>query len=239
MKRKFFRVIGMQRSGIHAVAEWIRMSHALQGYSVHYDNAVSMEKPNEIAKFLPAKGDLEESFLWMVEHEDVHFIDMPVLSPKLTSNFEYHDILVIRDVFNTMASRRKMNPQLFSRRAVQLWRQYGAEALGNTDYLGPNKTVVLFNKWHQSGLQGQPPEILGYRKQIAAKLGIQEVGAETIKLAVNSSFDPPTTPSNELKLFDRWKNYEDQNFWSAFDSPVYAMNTKLFGEMPEIAKLIK
>lgn len=230
MNRKFLRVVGMQRSGIHAVAEWVRMSLAVQGYSVQFDNAVPMERPNELAKYLPPKGDLAEAFLWMVEHEDIQFLDMPALSPKLYANFEYADVLVIRDVFNTMASRRKMNPNLFSRRAVQMWKQYAAEALNATDFLGPNKVVVTFNKW-----LGEP-----YRTAIAGKFGIDGAGVEQTKLSVASSFDPPTTPVNELKLLERWKTYaDDPGFWSVFDPQVVALNSKLFGEDEEVLKHLK
>ena len=231
MNRKFIRVTGMQRSGIHAVTEWIRMSHAGMGYSCWYDNAVSMDRPNDIAKFLPPSGDKEEAFLWMVEHEDVMFVDMPVLSSKIQKNFEFIDVLVIRDVFNTMASRRKMDERFFNRRAVQQWKYFACEARDLTNFLGPNKVVVNFNKWFAD---------MKYRETVAGKLGFEGVGADTDKMAVTSFWEPTATKSSTLKLFDRWKNYkDDQNFWSVFDNQVYDLNTGLFGEMPEVAKLIR
>lgn len=237
MNRKFLRVVGMQRSGIHAVAEWIRMSLADQhGYSFQFDNAIPMDKPNEFAKYLPPKGDLAEPFLWMVEHEDINFIDMPVLNPKLHTNFEYADVLVIRDVFNTMASRRKMNANLFSRRAVQLWKQYAAEALNGTDFLGPNKIVVAFNKWHDSRWS----ENTAFITAVGDRFGISGGGVLLDKLSVGSSFEPPTTLAKDLKVFDRWQTYaDDPAFWAVFDQQVLALNTKLFGENPEVLKHLK
>lgn len=233
MNRKFFRVIGMSRSGIHAVADWIRMSHAEMGYTCHYDNAIPMERPNDIAKFLPPKGELSESFLWMVEHEDVHFLDMPVLNPKIASNFEFTDVLVIRDVFNTMASRRKMNERgLFSRRHIQQWKQFAFEALEQTSFLGPNKVVVKFNQWHQQRDD--------YRSVVAKACGIEGVGAESNKVVGHSSWEPNTTPASELKLFERWRNYaEDPAFWAVFDKQVYDLNSSLFGSDSEVLKFIK
>jgi len=232
MNRKFFRVIGMSRSGIHAVASWIRMSHVEMGYAYHYDNTVPMTFPNEQAKFLPPSGDKNEAFLWMVEHEDINFLDMPVLNSKIYTNFEFTDVLVIRDVFNTMASRRKMNEKgWFSRRHIQQWKQFAFEALDQTKFLGPNKVVVFFNGWHK-----EPAK----RELIAKDFGIIGVGADTSKSATQSSWDAPTVPVAEMKLFDRWQNYaEDPMFWSVFDKQVYDLNTQLFGPNEEVLKYIK
>jgi len=233
MKRKFFRVFGMTRSGIHAVAEWVRMSHAEVGYSCHYDNAVSMDRPNELAKFLAPKGDLTEHFLWMVEHEDIIFLDMPVISPKIYENFECCDVLVIRDVFNTMASRKRLHDPLFTRRAIQQWKSFAWEALDKTQFIGPNKIVVKYNQWFIPPHEGE-------RAAFAKKFGIEGIGSDTTKLAVASSWEPPTTPAHELKVLERWKNYvDDAGFWKLFDSQVVDLNTLLFGRNEEVEKLIK
>lgn len=224
----------MQRSGIHAVAEWIRMSLAMQGYNTHYDNAVPLERPSDIARFLPPKGDLEESFLWMVEHEDAQFIDLPPIHPKICANFECYDVLVIRDVFNTMASRRKMNTNHFSRRAVQMWKQYAFEASGATNFLGinSNKVVVRYNAWHKQPHEGS------YRETVAKSFQIEGVGSEVpLKQSANSSWQPPATLVSELLVFDRWKNYaDDEAFWNVFkgDKQLYELNTNLFGPNQEI-----
>lgn len=231
MNRKLIRVFGLQRSGLHAVCDWIKLSLAEQsGYSATFENDVSVDRPNEIAKFLPAKGDLAEPFLWMTEHEDSVLIDLPLLNPKLAANYEITDVLVVRDLFNTLASRRKLDQKLFNRRSVQLWKQFLFEAQGKTTFLGPNKVVVNFNDWSANK----------ERERVAASLGITGVGAKTDKLAVNSSWQPPTTPVAELQLTERWKNYkEDATFWAVFDKSLYELNASVFGGNDEVAALIK
>lgn len=231
LKRKFIRVIGMQRSGIHAVADWIRMSHAGMGYSSWYDNAVNMDRPNDIAKFLPPSGEKAEPFLWMVEHEDIMFVDVPLLNEKIYNNFEFTDVLVIRDLFNTMASRRKMDERFFNRRTIQQWKHFACEAQNLTNFLGPNKVVVNFNKWFSD---------MKYREEVAGKFGIDGVGVGTEKMAVQSYWQPTVTKSSDLALFDRWKNYQaDKDFWTVFDRQAYDLNTSIFGKNEEVAKLIR
>src|ERR1700753_3658352 len=195
MNRKMIRISGMARSGIHAVAEWIRMSHAEEGYSCHYDNNFSLEHPNNLAKFLPPSGDKVEPFLWMIEHEDILFVDMPVLSPKIFKNFDFVDVLVIRDAYNTMASRRKLNENMFSRRVLQQWKQFACEALDQTNFLGPNKIVVNFNSW------AKDPFVGGYREEIAKKFELAGIGSATEKISATSSWEPNQQHSSRLQLF--------------------------------------
>ncbi len=232
MQRKMMRVVGLARSGIHAVSEWIRMSHAEMGYSTQFDNILPLERPNDIAKLFPPSGDKNEPFLWMVEHEDQMLIDIPSISPKLLNNFEFTDVIVIRDVFNMMASRRKHNEKWAVRRVIQLWKTYAFEALNKTTFLGPNKKVVNFNKWHAEPLAG------GYREEVAKDFGIPDLGADTSKQATpGSSWDKMSVPASELKLFDRWKNYADvPEFWSLFDKQAYDLNTALFGPNEGVLK---
>lgn len=229
MNRKLIRVFGVQRSGLHAVADWIKLSHAEQfGYSIIFENAVSLERPNEIAKFLPLKGDLAEPFLWMTEHEDCVLIDLPNIHPKLSANYEITDVVVVRDVFNTMASRRKMNGNMFNRRAIQLWKQFAFEAKGSTSFLGPKKLVVNFNDWIDSA----------NRSEYAKELQITGIGSQTDKQAAGSSWQP-NVPASELKLTERWKNYiDDSSFWNLFDAQTYELNASIFGENTDIKKLL-
>jgi hypothetical protein len=201
------------------------------GYSSFYDNNAPLDRPNDIAKFLPPSGDKEETFLWMIEHEDIMFVDIPILNPKLFANFEFTDVVVIRDVFNTMASRRKMDERFFSRRAVQQWKHFACEAKNLTNFLGPNKVVVTFNQWHSD---------MKYREKIAQGFGIDGVGVGTEKMASTSYWEPTVTKSSDLKLFDRWKNFPaGSDFWAVFDRQVYDLNTSLFGANEEVAKLIR
>lgn len=230
MNRKLVRVIGMQRSGIHAVADWIKMSHVGMGYSCWFDNNAQLERMNDVAKFLPPSGEKEEAFLWLVEHEDIMFVDLPSMNKKLFQNFDYIDVLVIRDVFNTMASRRKMDERFFNRRTLQQWKHYACEANNLTNFLGPNKVVVNFNKWFSD---------TKYRGEVAAKFGIEGVGASTERMVVPSYWQPNVAKSSDLLVFDRWKNYQaDQAFWDVFDRQVYDLNTNLFGKNEDVLKLI-
>lgn len=225
MQRKMMRVVGMARSGIHAVSEWLRMSHAEMGYDTQFDNLLPLERPNDIARLFPVSGDKSEPFLWMIEHEDQMLIDLPTLSPKLHNSFEFYDVMIIRDVFNTMASRKKHNEKWAARRSIQLWKTYAFEALNKTNFLGPNKKVINFNKWHAK------PYIGSYREEVAKEFGITDLGSDTSKQATpGSSWDKLTVPVADMKLFDRWKNYADvPEYWSLFDKQAYDLNTALFG----------
>lgn len=228
MNRKMFRVMGMTRSGIHPVVEWIKASYVANGFACQFDNRIQIEYPNTIAKFLPMKPDEGDSerFLWLVEHEDVQFTDMPELREKLFTNFDVVDVLVVRDVFNTMASRFKVAKHLHSRRNVNVWKSYAYEALGRTSFLGPKKVVVNFNSWVDD---------MDYRRKMAGQLGILEMGADTSKqVPPFSAFDNPEVKVADLKLNERWVEFiPDKDFWGAFDKDVLKLNTELFGGVDE------
>jgi len=242
MQRKFVRVLGIARSGIHAVSDWIRLSFAEQmGYSCQFDNLCSFERISELAKFLPPAGDKNEAFMWMVEHEDVPLIDLPMLPSKIYTNYDVVDVLIIRNVFNMMASRRHMQSPSFTRRTVQLWKSYAFEALNHTNFTGPNKVVIKYDLW-----QKQPwvaTEGVETRATFAKLLGIEDIGSETTNMSPFSpvsAWQPSTTPGPELKSLERWKSYaENKDFWLVFDKQAYDLNTALFGPDEEILQYLK
>ncbi|ESR25722.1 hypothetical protein [Lutibaculum baratangense] len=136
-------------------------------------------------------------------------------------------LLVLRDPFNLFASRIRMGCDLSSHVAQRMWKQHARAALGGGSARPAGLRVVLYNRWAVDRT---------YRRDLAHALGIAftDQGANEVPdCAGGSSFDGTAFDGRpeHMALAGRWRRYADApDFWRIFDEETLAMSERLFGE---------
>lgn len=251
------RVIGLRRSGNHAIINWIWKQH---GEDVTHLNNLQVKcnpyrflyehYPTERLK-REALGNFTEKELLIYSYEDRHLEDIthPSFERKhdlyLGKSAKRYDLLILRDPFNCFASRIKMyyNKQfdkkntIMNQKSLQLWLDYAREFLGETHFLKHNKICINYNLWCSD---------IEYRQKLAEQLGLEFTDAEFNRVKEQgggSSFDGLNLSgkSDQMKLTERWKQMaDDPYFLQLINEPeVIKYSYKIFGEVPGTEFLLK
>lgn len=245
------RLIGMSRSGNHALLQWI-LAQA-EGRTCFLNAAEGKSNP-----FLTARPIDTGQCCWtniqdfdllaeqqgrhcrkdylIFSHEDGY------LRRSCSADYEAQhdafvghsrrriDVLILRDPFNLFASRRKQLWNLLTpKTTVKVWKQHAREFLGRTRHLRHNSVFVSYNRW----CTDKP-----YRRQIAESLGLTftDAGRNDIwPCNGGSSFDGHAYHgrAGAMKVFDRWRHYaDDPSFRAMFDAEVCTLSDEIFGTLP-------
>lgn len=256
-----FRVVGMSRSGNHAIINWIISQ--LQGrycflncaepktnpfftarpleqdktYRVNYqDFDLEAERRGDFSKKDYLIHSYEDCFLGMLNNKAFDEQHDSFLGPSRRKE----DIIILRDPFNLFASRKKSG--LFNRKK-------GAKNKPVTPL-----TAVRIWKQHAREAIGEKKYLrhkrtfinynlwtydYGYRKNIAAALGLHftDTGIEDVSsCAGGSSFDGLkfTNQAKSMKVLERWKHYaDDPDYINIFDDEMISLSNKIFGHIPD------
>lgn len=260
------RIIGMSRSGNHAILQWIL--EQTPGRSLFLNcvepatNPFRTARPlgngkRAVASFEPfdletaAEGHLRPKDWLFYSYEDV-FLGMVCSTTFEAAREEWLgrsrrrvDVLILRDPFNLLASRRRGGfhrgnpdapPDMVSERhAVRIWKQHAREFLGERDHLGPRKICISYNRWTRS---------MAYRREVARRLGLPFDDGAALRVpatAGGSSFDG-TDADGEAHRMDvtrRWLHFaEDEGFRALFDPDLVDLSDRIFGPLPDIAELL-
>jgi hypothetical protein len=238
-------VAALQRSGHHAIINWIVANSAAP------------------ACFLNDCRPNLNPFLTCAREDETH------LSPKnlLIYNYEDHElkelftpefmdnrsrwfgkskcsthVLIIRDPFNNFASKyrwaingTKWTPQMewITRVLPGLWKAYAKEFLGLTNFIPAPKILLDYNRWFAD---------VKYREDTASRLelGSADKGlTEVAKWGPNTwgdSFDNMKFDgrAHEMKVFERWRYFaDDPVFRDLFrDSELLSLSQEIFGVIP-------
>jgi hypothetical protein len=233
INKQEFRVVGMMRTGNHAIISWLR--NQVKGKAFHLNNLIVDENPYrhkyyKLSDFYPqhktrienyrlqATGNLIPRDCLIYNYEDYD------LSKVFSDRFEKthdlylgktelrHDIIIIRDPFNLIASRLKSNMisvKDFRQNFVDLWIAYAKEYVGETNYLKHNKLCISYNQWCSN---------IDYRRSIADRLNLEfsDTGIDNIAShGGGSSFDKSNLniKASEMETSKRWKHYADDPYY--------------------------
>ena len=245
------RVVGMSRSGNHAIIEWL-LSQA-DGRVCFLNCAEARTNPFWSARPLgpgwdtPAhrvsyddfcldaerRGELGRKHLLVHSYEDTFLTALSDArqphdpARHVGRSGRRVDALVLRDPLNLFASRRAsgvgyMEPQT----AVRLWIQHAREFLGERHHLRPGRIAISYNRWVASA---------GYRRAIAERLGLRcDDGAlrSVASCAGGSSFDGLDYDgrADQMAVLDRWRSYADDPGFRRLLSPlVLELSARIFG----------
>ena len=254
------RVAGMQRSGNHAIINWIM--RLCSGKICFLNNVDPLKNPYLTYKDKNLKNidedefekDKEKSGRAIKKDYLIYSYEEHPLQDSFNREFEKNhdkflgksskrfDVLIIRDPYNFFASRIKLeefgilNSRIHlidekSKKVVaNLWKDYAKEYLGKTNYLKNNKIVISYNKWNSDK---------NYRKLLAKKfkLKFKDLKDEHMsKYGPGSSFDKfkYKGQAHKMKVLERWKVFKDYPFYRSIfeDKELVGLSDKIFGKIP-------
>ncbi|MHA1469269.1 MAG: hypothetical protein ACTSSP_01765 [Candidatus Asgardarchaeia archaeon] len=248
INQKEIRVLGLKRTGHHAVINWIIKQ--TKG-TVCFINDVKVDRnPFRTSNAYSSikdrkkqmKGDLRKKDLLIYSYEDKLWEEC--ITQFYEDNRESYvgkskekiDILIVRDPFNHFASRLKTN------RKKCLW-SWGEENEENAKYYmekwknhtkkylhfkeSENVVIIDYNKWARN----KP-----YREELANRLGIEftDDGFEEItKAGGGSAFTGRKLDgkASQMDILNRWKVfYGDPYYLSLFDKEIMELSKKIWTE---------
>jgi len=233
---KEIRFIGLQRSGNHAVINWI-LKQCKSNYL--FFNDVDPVDPLSRSRIVEESCNSNEVGCLLYSYEDrlLNVISSAKFYPKVntynTKIKKRYDVLVIRDPFNLFASRLKHSAvptdtslYISGLSTPNLWITYAKEYLNETSYLNNNKVVINYNRWCISE---------SYRREIANALELNFTDSgfhEITKYGQGSSFDKTAFNGNAnmMNTDSRWEIYKnDQEYIALFrDKKIIELSNKIF-----------
>lgn len=221
------RVFGLQRSGIHAIINWIVQQSV--GPTVFVNDIKSLtDSPfednddchlyasadNSIvdAKFDVSRERMNDHLYkkyLVLGYEDTDLRHIPVgfnalLREAVGRSRCFKNVLIIRDPFNLFASRlgfsntaNRLPMETNWEYVTGLWKGHAHECLGETTYLGDNLVVIKFNQWFTDR---------NYRCKIADDLGLtfSDLGFEVVPGV--------DLPLDEFARFGCGSSFDNQRF---------------------------
>ncbi len=258
INQKEFRVMGMSRSGNHAIINWILRQAA--GRNCFLNCAEGKTNPfvsaREADNGLPYEANYAE-FEWEREQSGlltqknllIHSYEDSFLGyvchPLFEQNHDQwvgaskarYDLLILRDPFNLFASRLYADLSALSlSTAVRIWKQHANEFLGLRRTMNQQRILINYNRWATER---------SYRAQLAAQLGLHftDAGISTVhRTAGGSSFDGYRYDgdASKMRVLDRWKVYQhDPHFRQLFDRDMVNTARRIFGPLASVEGLFE
>lgn len=222
-------VVSLQRSGTHAIINWMADSLAATGHVQVYLDPFN---PYELANRTPKKLARDDTSTIIVSVEDRTMDDAKILLANTTGDGylpigtdpDPMLIVILRDPFNLFASRRMFNQRCqlgnTSQKAIDCWKDHAWFAL--------NGKAILYNHWFTSR---------GSRWCKARNLGFNSNDStiETVSNRGNgSSFDGMHFDgrASQMATNERWKTFRRHpSFWAALnDVDIHNRTRTLFPE---------
>ncbi|NOY00638.1 MAG: glycosyltransferase family 9 protein [Verrucomicrobia bacterium] len=259
--RVTLRFLGMRRSGIHPILNWLAGLYEGKVCFVNDINHQHRILANHPSDPLPAvdasfnqEARLDENKnLLLLSYEDMRLVNLenPSMEAELYGQSgKLHDILNLRDPFNTFASRlhlqRKQPKNAFVKDFLlpdengtpllpRRWKFLAQEYLGQTNHLKNGKLVINFNQWVVDE---------NYRKQLCETLDVpfrDEHREQVPEYGFGSSFDKRryNKRGSSMKLTQRWEHFrDDPEFLSFFSDPeILQLSETIFGDVLDHAPI--
>ncbi len=247
---KEIRVTGLQRSGNHAIINWIRRQ---AGDDTLFFNDVDPESPFEIERMPKAERDQEprEHYDCVIYSYEDRVLDLinsesfyPQANPFGIEVDQRYDVVIYRNPFNSFASRLKHNvvssamaTYISGLNLPELWLTYAYEAMGKTTRMTQPRVVVNYDRWCTSR---------EYRRRVAERLELDftdEGFDEITSFGDGSSFDKTAFDSQASKMQtdQRWKAFADDPAYIALfaDRQITDLALELFPVDDELRAYIE
>ena len=209
----------MQRSGQHAIMQWL-----MQGY----ENVRAIRWTHRpFNRPLSEKG--KESFFINFENIIIPESRDDIVHDSIQRDHTFHTFVILRDPFNLFASRMTRHWKNSKRfhpvdQQRDLWINHATEYLSEKTVKG-----VSYNKWVSSET---------YRESLCSTLNLPLIPRmEKVPGAGSgSSFDKQTLTgyASKMKIFERWKELEDELFYDKykqlFTDDVIDLSIEAFGK---------
>ena len=230
-----YRILGIKRSGNHAIISWIQSG--LEGLS-SFCNDLRPEDPPQKALIKKTISGPRKNTHLLCSYEDYLFeeIFLQGSSPGSIPNSQIIDILVLRDPFNLFASwiawqsgwgKNFREEKPYRENLQAMWKNHAGHFL-NTTEKSPNKLeCISYNAWISDK---------GYRENLAKRLGLGKAPKSLPKVSKfghGSSFDGLAHfhQPGEMAVLERWKQVKDHPIFKEIrsDAEIQALNKQIFG----------
>lgn len=242
-------VFGLKRGGNHAIINWI-LGH-YNSY-IYYNNCHADLNENSLytdSREIYKKGtEPYEIKILSFEDKPAGIEEKKPSEIKKICNFNSKkNILILRDAYNTYASRymKKQNPSsgMFSWNEnwenyndPKIWIEYAKEYIGQNNYLN-NSIKINYNSWFKSKK---------YREQLSKMINKNHSDdnlQEILNIGGGSSFDNLNfdKKAQEMKVLERWKKLKyNKNYIQKIlmNQEVKELNNKIFNFSISPIKLI-
>lgn len=264
------RVFALRRSGHHAILNWIRHQLPVRHWLLNdcdmganpFDGAVLSSSlvqgrwhehrvfylDREKAGRHVYKGALIYNF----EEPDLSRVPvvMPIADEQawIGASQRRHDVLMLRDPFNQLASKlkwaygdveRPSKPSLDEVEAARdLWKMHAREFLGETSYL-TDRVTLSYNDWFlDRSYRDRKADELGF---VNRDVGLDEVARWGPTLS-KDSFDGLRYDgrAQEMKVLERWRRFEADAFYRTLvdDGELHDLSHRIFGPIPGTESLL-
>lgn len=249
------RVIGMSRSGNHAIIHWLlnqapgrscflncvegKTNPFVSARPLHRDGLPYAVNYPEFSWDRELRGNFSQKDLLIHSYEDnfLGYVCHPLFEQHhdqwVGPSRRRYDVLILRDPFNLFASRLRAGfSHLSLRTTARIWQQHAREFLGQRHHLNQPRILINYNRWATER---------SYRQQLAEQLGLPftDVGIHTVhKTAGGSSFDGLryNGEAGQMKVLERWKAYQaDPTYRQLFDPTLVDLSQRIFGSLPGTA----
>jgi len=216
------RVIGISRSGNHAIINWIAenragitrfLNHVTPGLNPYEHKHYYYQWKDKQKIDTSCKFSTIDCLIYSYENHRLSYINNK-LYEKNRQNFVGYsenkkDILILRDPFNHFASILKSGMNASSSWLLNfndLWIEYAEEFTGNTNQLSSDKIFINYNKWFKSSK---------YRKKLAIDLALDvehlTFPQNVAKFGGGSSFDSTRFDgkANKMDIEKRYISYKE------------------------------
>ena len=243
VNKKEIRVVGLKRTGNHAIINWLRQQHS--GKVWHLNNIVAGKNPYHWLYSHYPKEALKQEALGNFTVKDCLIYSYEdyslerVTDPKFENLHDLYlgkssiryDLILLRDPFNLMASRLKKNYIAVkdpNYTVTHLWIDYAKEFIGETNYLNNYKICINYNRWFVD---------VEYRKELASALvmDFSDKGIERVKSeGGGSSFDGEKLngKASQMDVLNRYKVFEDDPEYQKLvdNEELIQYSRKIFGD---------
>ena len=229
VNKKEIRVIGLRRSGNHAIINW--MVKQQSGYVSHLNNLIPQCNPYRVLYCHYPKERLKEESWGHFRKKDCLIYSYEDYSLKNITDHKFeknhnlyigksevrYDLIILRDPFNLLASRIKsdmLDVKEENLQIIDLWIEYAKEFLQKSNYLHHNKICVNYNRWVSD---------VNYRQEIATHLNLDftDTGFNEVRgYGGGSSFDGQDFhgKASDMNVNNRWQHIMDHPLYHQFIS---------------------
>ena len=249
MNRTEIQVLGMSRSGNHAITGWI--FRQATGRKVLLNCAEGKTNPffscrpmgTDVGWMSEPAVDLDAEREGRFSCKDllIHTYEDSWLGHAFSRELKVNrdawmgpsrrriELVILRDPFNLFASRLRMGCALSPGVAPRMWKQHARAARVGGVSLRPERKVVLYNRWISDWT---------YRSDLAEYLGLAftDDGFHSVSACGGgSSFDGTSFDgqAGAMHTDQRWRDYvADRRYLDLFDDELIGISEELFGPTP-------
>jgi len=236
------RAIAMQRSGHHAVINWISGLFEENDRVCFLNDFSRFKRPMQQSSYVNFSeeeirkdigGNFAKKKALIMNFEEIHVKDFESILKKNNnyprgSSRKIVDILVLRDPYNMFASRYRRSiiagnkqDKWIGKACADKWCEHARVFLNNKRIL-----CINYNKWFSC---------IEYRRSLARRIGLKFNDRNISKVSKHgggSSFDRMTLGGQDMKVLNRWEQYSDDPIYNKiFNKDVRHLSEKIFGDI--------